>query len=107
MTRGTIQTTALISQLIQSMDGDKGLDTLGVPLFDSIKISDIWAKQSLHVSCLQDPEGAQLYTRVKIVKKGGVELPVYRCARGTTSLESFHLHINRLIPGIQGVQKKR
>ncbi|XP_044023682.1 uncharacterized protein LOC122862327 [Siniperca chuatsi] len=32
--------------------------------------------------------------------KGGVSLPVYRCARGSTSLESFHLH--RFIPGVPG-----
>ncbi|KAG7500682.1 hypothetical protein JOB18_025985, partial [Solea senegalensis] len=31
--------------------------------------------------------------------KGGVKLPVYRCARGSTSLESFHLHQCRFIPG--------
>ena len=28
-----------------------------------------------------------------------MSLPVYRCGRGTTSLESFHLHLNRFIPG--------
>ncbi|XP_078495363.1 uncharacterized protein LOC100184639 [Ciona intestinalis] len=27
-------------------------------------------------------------------------LKTYRCARGSTSLESFHLHLNRFIPGI-------
>ncbi|WAR14618.1 hypothetical protein MAR_004723, partial [Mya arenaria] len=58
----------------------KRLDTSGVPLIDSIKISDIWAKQSQHVACLQDP-------------------PVCRCARGSTSLENFHLHMARFIPG--------
>ncbi|XP_056120631.1 uncharacterized protein LOC130097715 [Rhinichthys klamathensis goyatoka] len=31
--------------------------------------------------------------------KGGIILPVYRCARGSTSLESFHNHLNRFIPG--------
>ncbi len=31
--------------------------------------------------------------------KGGLTLPVYCCARGSTSLESFHNHLNRLIPG--------
>ncbi|CAB3997296.1 Hypothetical predicted protein [Paramuricea clavata] len=30
---------------------------------------------------------------------GGVTLPVLRCARGSTSLESFHLHVNKFIPG--------
>jgi len=26
------------------------------------------------------------------IMKGGVRLPVFRCSRGKTSLESFHLH---------------
>ena len=37
--------------------------------------------------------------QVGTLKKGTVTLPVYRCARGTTSLESFHLHLARFIPG--------
>ena len=28
-----------------------------------------------------------------------MSLPVYRCARGSTSLHSFHLHLHRFIPG--------
>lgn len=99
MTRGTQETTTLISQLIVSMEDDNGLDILGVPLIDSQKMKEIWEKQSRHVPCIQDPEGVQLYTRIGTIKKGGVELPKYRCARGSTSLESFHLHMNRFIPG--------
>ena len=33
------------------------------------------------------------------ILKGGVMLPVVRCARGSTSLESFHLHLAHLVPG--------
>ncbi len=40
------------------------------------------------------------YMKTGTLKKGGVELCCYRCARGSTSLESFHLHLNRFIPGI-------
>lgn len=40
-----------------------------------------------------------LYTVVGHVTKIGVRLPVYRWARGSTSLESFHLHFSRVIPG--------
>ncbi len=29
----------------------------------------------------------------------GTDLPTYRCGRGTTGLESFHLHLNTFIPG--------
>ena len=99
MTRGVKETTTLISQLISSMEGDKGVDILGVPLFDREKMREIWEMQSKHVPCLQDPDGVQLYTKIGTIKKGGVELPKYRCARGSTSLESFHLHLNRFIPG--------
>lgn len=100
MTRGTDETITLISQLIASLEGDKSLDILGVPLFNDLKMRDIWVKQSQHVACLQDPENVQLYTKIGTLKKGGMELPKYRCARGSTSLESFHLHMNRFIPGI-------
>ncbi|KAK5617213.1 hypothetical protein CRENBAI_010624 [Crenichthys baileyi] len=31
--------------------------------------------------------------------KGGIPPPGYRCARGSTSPESFHLHLGRFIPG--------
>jgi len=33
------------------------------------------------------------------IMKGNVSLPIYRCARGSSSLESFHLHLARFIPG--------
>ncbi|XP_045166755.2 uncharacterized protein LOC123530114 [Mercenaria mercenaria] len=98
-TRGTKETTTLITELIASLDGERGLDTCGVPLIDSVKMSDIWSKQSQHVACLQDPPGVSLYVQVSTLKKGGIELPVYKCARGSTSLENFHLHMARFIPG--------
>lgn len=56
--------------------------------------------ESRHVPCLKDPTGVQLYTKVDTIKKGNVSLPVYRCGRGTTSLESFHSHIKNFIRGI-------
>ena len=72
-------------------------DTLGVPLFKEMKA--IWEEQQQHVSCLQDPPGVPLYTITGHITKGGVKLPVLRCARGSTSLESFHLQLARFIPG--------
>ncbi|KAL1269397.1 hypothetical protein QQF64_031686 [Cirrhinus molitorella] len=33
------------------------------------------------------------------VTKGGLTLPVYRCAQGSTSMESFHNHLNGFMPG--------
>ncbi|KAK5911923.1 hypothetical protein CesoFtcFv8_001849 [Champsocephalus esox] len=46
-----------------------------------------------------NPAGVQLYAQTGSSVKGGHRLPTYRCARGSTSLESFHLHLNRFIPG--------
>ncbi|KAK5618766.1 hypothetical protein CRENBAI_012181 [Crenichthys baileyi] len=63
------------------------------------RMEEIWRTQRKHVACIQDPLGVHVYTRTGQVTKGGVVLPVYRCARGSTSLESFHLHLNRFIPG--------
>ena len=73
----------------------------GMPLLDVERTWVVWNSQKKHVLCLQDPEGIQLYTQVGYSNKGGVELPIYRCARGTASLESFHLHLNQFILGVQ------
>ena len=100
-TRGVEETTRLIEELIEVFDSDEGKDTLGVPLLDHIEIQKIWAQQKHHVKCIQDPDAdvALLYTQTGTQRKGGVELPTYRCARGSTSLESFHLHLHRFMPG--------
>ena len=74
-------------------------DTCGVPLFEKDRLSAVWKTQKRHVKCIQDPPNVELYTKLGVQKKGGVELSVFRCARGSTSLESFHLHLNRFIPG--------
>lgn len=98
-TRGIPETTRLIKELIDVFASDKGKDTMGIPLLNSGTIEQIWKEQQRHITCIQDPEGVQLYTKTGTLKKGGHELPVYRSARGSTSLESFHNHIDRFIPG--------
>ena len=55
----------------------------------------IWNEEKKHVKCIQDPPGVALYSVTGHIRKGGIELPVFRVARGTTSLESFHLHLAR------------
>lgn len=95
-TRGAEESTLLIQDLLDTFGGPAGNDTLGIPLLDAFRIQDIWSTQRRHLSCIQDPPGVQLYTRTGSLTKGGVVL--YRCARGSTSPESFHL--NRFIPGI-------
>lgn len=95
-TRGAEETVQLIETLLLSLSS--ATDTLGVPLFRE-EMSDIWEEQKHHVSCLQDPSSIPLYTITGHMVKGNVQLPTLRCARGSTSLESFHLHIARFIPG--------
>ncbi|XP_042169059.1 uncharacterized protein LOC121843508 [Oncorhynchus tshawytscha] len=99
-TRGAAATEVLLLDLLETFNSERsGVDTLGIPLLDSIRIQAIWKEQRRHLHCIQDPPGVQLYTETGKITKGGVMLPVYRCARGSTSLESFHLHLNRFIPG--------
>lgn len=59
----------------------------------------IWNLQKKHVKCIQDPPGVPLYRTTGERTMGGIKLPIYSCARGSSSLESFHLHLNRFIPG--------
>ncbi|XP_051812778.1 uncharacterized protein LOC127536442 isoform X2 [Acanthochromis polyacanthus] len=100
-TRGAEETALLIQDLLNTFGGPAGRDTLDIPLLDALHIQDIWKTQRRHLSCIQDPPGVQLYTQTGRLTKGGVNLLVYRCARRSTSLESFHLHLHlhRFIPG--------
>lgn len=93
-TRGTQQTIELIEKLLLSLS--PATDSLGMPLLKE-EMKEIWDEQRRHIKCLQDPPGVMLYTITGHLQKGGVTLPVFRCARGTTSLESFHLHLVRLV----------
>ena len=95
-TRGTLETIYQLETLLLSLS--TATDTLGVPVFRQ-EMSEIWNEQKRHITCLQDPPNVALYTITGYVVKGGVRLPTLRCARGSTSLESFHLHIARFIPG--------
>ena len=98
-TRGEEATISLIERLLQELGGANGRDLMGVPLLDQVRIEHIWRVQQRHVKCIQDLLGVHLYTETGTIKKGGVVLTRYRCARGSTSLESFHCHLKRFIPG--------
>ncbi|XP_013861718.1 uncharacterized protein LOC106516080 [Austrofundulus limnaeus] len=91
-------TAILIQNLLDTFSGPAGRNTLNIPLLDDLRIQEIWTTQRRHLSCIQDPPGVQLYMQTGKLTKGGVSLPVYCCARGSNSLESFHLHLNRFIP---------
>ena len=95
-TRGE-KTIQLVEALLEELS--EATDSLGVPLFREDMMSTIWPEQRKHLACIQDPPGVRLYTVTGHVMKGGVKLPVLRCARGSSSLECFHLHLARCIPG--------
>lgn len=65
-----------------------------------VRMQEIWWTQQRHIQCIQDLPGVQLYSKTGQVTKDGVILPLYRCAHASTSLESFHLHLNRFVPGL-------
>ena len=98
-TRGVEETTRLLQELIACFDNDLGKDSLGVPLLDHDRTQQMWDQQQRHISCIQDPAEVPLYTRTRSLVKVSIDLPTYRCARGFTSLESFHNHMARFIPG--------
>ena len=90
----------LYSLLFVTYAGDRGNDTLGTPLLHSDRVEEMWSTQKRHIKCIQDVPDCPLYTEVDQVRGGnGIDLPIYRCARGSTSLESFHLHLQRFVPG--------
>jgi len=62
-------------------------------------MTNVWHTQRMHVACIQDPEGVSLYTVTGTAKKAAIALCKYRCARGSVSLESFHNHLAKFIPG--------
>ena len=96
-TRRIQVTTILISKLLEAFSGSQENETLGVPLLDCDRL---WELRQKHIACIQDPEGVQLYTKTGAIMKGGIELPVYRCSRGSISLESFHNNLDFFIPGM-------
>ncbi|KAK7105237.1 hypothetical protein V1264_016643 [Littorina saxatilis] len=98
-TRSTDDIQVLIQQLLDALGGEQGVDTMGVPLFNTSRMMEEWLKAKRHIPCLQDPPGIELYTVTGTMQKGGQLLNTYRCARSSTSLESFHLHLNCFIPG--------
>ena len=86
-----------IDQLLKSM-WDR-TDTAEVRLINAKSMQHIWAVQEKHLPCIQDPPGVDLYTKTGTMEKGGKMLNVLRCARGSSSVESFHRHQCTFIPG--------
>ncbi|XP_051532972.1 uncharacterized protein si:ch73-112l6.1 isoform X1 [Myxocyprinus asiaticus] len=95
-TRGAHVTEQLIEQLLK--DFMEATDMMGIRLVDQERMMEIWRTQRCHLSCIQDPPDVQLYRKVGEVTRGGVNLPVYNCARDFASIDSFHWHLNHFIP---------
>lgn len=51
------------------------------------------------LSAVQDKPGVLLHTQTGTISKEAIVLPNYRCGRGSTSLESFQLHLKSFISG--------
>lgn len=98
-TRQPQVTKQLIEQLLKDFMG--ATDFMGNKLLDQERMEEIWRAQQCHLLCIQDPPGIELYRKVREVNTGGFILPMYHCARGVGSLESFHQHLNHFIPGLQ------
>ncbi|MCJ8732679.1 hypothetical protein PDJAM_G00214140 [Pangasius djambal] len=100
-THGVKTIVRLIDHLLQELKEEKGRDLMGVPLLDTVRMEHIWHVQKRHMKCIQDVPGVSLYTETgtTTTTTGGIVLTRYRCARGSTSLESFHCHMQRFIPG--------
>ncbi|XP_078571515.1 uncharacterized protein LOC144859103 [Branchiostoma floridae x Branchiostoma japonicum] len=97
VTRPVEQIRQLIDQLLKEMG--ELTDTSGVRLISPTSMKKIWAEQQKHLPCIVDPEGVNLYTITGYLEKGGKKLQVLRCARGSSSVESFHRHQCAFIPG--------
>lgn len=98
-TRGVAETTTRLDALVETFESKQGNDVHGVPLFPKGSLRQVWHKQRRHVECIQDPNVNLYFREPRTVSKGGMPLPVYKCARGSTSLEGFHCHVARFIPG--------
>jgi len=67
--------------------------SVGLPVLRD-EMEAIWQEQQKHFHCIGDAPGGQLYPITGSLEKAGTKLPTYRCRRASTSLESFHLHLN-------------
>ena len=96
-TRGVEEMRSMNSGLLESVW--ELTDTTGLHLVNHKSMRHVWEVQQKHLECLQDPAGVALYTKVGTLQKGGKELDILRCDRGSSSLESSHRHQCAFIPG--------
>jgi hypothetical protein len=87
----------MIDQLLKEMW--ELTDTTGLRLINPQSMEKVWSVQQRHLPCITDPPGVHLYTKIGTTEKGGKSLDLLKCARGSSSLESFHRHQCTFIPG--------
>ncbi|XP_055011479.1 uncharacterized protein LOC129409441 isoform X1 [Boleophthalmus pectinirostris] len=89
-TRGVEEMRRMISRLLESVWDLT--DTTGLCLVSHDSMRHIWEMQQKQLECFQDPPCVALYKKVGTFQKGGKELDILKCGRGSSSLESFHWH---------------
>lgn len=62
-------------------------------------IDGMWAAQQRHLECIQDPPDMAMYRVARATTINGVDVPYYKCVRGSNSLEGFHKFLPHMIPG--------
>ncbi|KAK6302324.1 hypothetical protein J4Q44_G00266790 [Coregonus suidteri] len=94
------KTFRLIHLAIEELKGPAGLDESGVSLFKTPEaIDEMWAGQQRHLECIQDPPDMNMYRVARTTTINNVDLPYYKCLRGSNSLEGFHKALPNMIPG--------
>ena len=91
--------TKNLDTLVIKYKSSYATDMLGRQLVNPQELDDVWNEQKRHVPCIADVKGIPLYLKVGEMQVGPVKVPIYRCGRGTTSLENFHKHVIDFIPG--------
>ena len=86
-------------KLLLKYKSSSARDITGRLLVHPDLLEQVWLVQKRHLSCLTDPDGVSLYRQVGTRVVGDITLPIYRCGRGTASLECFHLHVKEFVPG--------
>ncbi|XP_076843566.1 uncharacterized protein LOC143488628 [Brachyhypopomus gauderio] len=62
-------------------------------------IDEMWAAQQRHLECIQDPPDMNMYRVARTTTIHGVDVPYYKCLRGSNSLEGFYKAQPNMIPG--------
>ncbi|KAJ8370303.1 hypothetical protein SKAU_G00103350 [Synaphobranchus kaupii] len=100
VTLGAQETFRLIHLAIEELKGPAGLDESGVSLFKTPEaIDEMWAGQQRHLECIQDPPDMNMYRVARTTTINNVDVPYYKCLRGSNSLEVFHKALPNMIPG--------